>query len=482
MQPESDFQFPAWLKTDNTRLARAVTGFPGLRATFGAASAGANVWVQDGDITCRRSTRAARCGHRVAPPCMNSNFSMLKPITLLQLFLVFLACALSCQAGLPEWDLNFLKQPPATHPAENIKPKNPAIHSLFFEGLPYEGKPTRVFAYMGVPSEAGEKVPGIVLIHGGGGTAYEWWVDLWMKRGYAAIAIDVAGTLPEPPDAKPRPQHAHSGPPGFGGFEQIDKSVKDQWTYHAAGAAILANSLLREQPGVDPDRIGLTGISWGGYLTCVTAGIDDRFRFAIPVYGCGFYEDTKLVEKLREIGPERAQRWLSQWDASHYLPRAKMPVLWVNGTNDFYFWPPAWQKSYRQTATDRRTLSLHPRLPHNHNAGAEPPEIGVFADSVVKQGKPLVTVLEDGKIQDTVSVRHEGIPIVRAELIYTADVGKPWPDRVWKSLPAHVTGDVTTAQIPSGAKYYYINLIDNRDCVVSTEIRPDAGQAAGDSQ
>jgi hypothetical protein len=40
--------------------------------------------------------------------------------------------------------------------------------------------------------EPGRKVPGIVLLHGGGGTAFESWVKLWVDRGYAAIAIDTS--------------------------------------------------------------------------------------------------------------------------------------------------------------------------------------------------------------------------------------------------------------------------------------------------
>lgn len=71
----------------------------------------------------------------------------------------------------------------------------PGISSVYFEGLPYEGKPTRVFAWIGVPGiSRKEMVPGIVLVHGGGGTAYHDWVKLWVERGYAALAIDTTRT------------------------------------------------------------------------------------------------------------------------------------------------------------------------------------------------------------------------------------------------------------------------------------------------
>ena len=59
-------------------------------------------------------------------------------------------------------------------------------------------------------------------------------------------------------------------------------------------------------PGVDPDRIGVTGISWGGYLTCIVAGVDPRFRFAAPVYGCGFLGDNSAwLPEFQKMGPEK---------------------------------------------------------------------------------------------------------------------------------------------------------------------------------
>jgi hypothetical protein len=32
-------------------------------------------------------------------------------------------------------------------------------------------------------------------------------------------------------------------------------------------------------PGVDPDQIGITGISWGGIITSLMAGMDKRLNF-----------------------------------------------------------------------------------------------------------------------------------------------------------------------------------------------------------
>ncbi len=50
----------------------------------------------------------------------------------------------------------------------------------------------------------GRDLSRIVLIHGGGGTAFSDWVWLWAKRGYAAIAMDLSGHRPPRPSSTPR--------------------------------------------------------------------------------------------------------------------------------------------------------------------------------------------------------------------------------------------------------------------------------------
>src|SRR5206468_7943210 len=72
------------------------------------------------------------------------------------------------------------------------------IKAFFYDGLAYQGHATRVFAYVGIPPGANSKskVPGMVLVHGGGGTAFPEWVRIWNERGYAAIAMDLEGHAP----------------------------------------------------------------------------------------------------------------------------------------------------------------------------------------------------------------------------------------------------------------------------------------------
>lgn len=353
----------------------------------------------------------------------------------------------------------------------SLATSEPGVRALMFDGLPYKGKPTKVFAYYGAPAGSGRH-PAMVLIHGGGGTAFAEWVRLWNRRGYAAIAMDTVGTRPRVAAAgklwnPERDRDEFSGPPGWGDFENVDLAPEDQWSYHAVAAAVRAHSLLRSFPEVDARRIGVTGISWGGYLTSIVSGVDPRFRFAAPVYGCGFLgEDSAWLAQFAKLGPERAARWLSLWDPSRYLARSKMPMLWVNGTNDFAYPLGSWQKSYR-LARGQRTLAVRVRMKHGHPDGALPEEIHVFANSILRGGPRFARMTGAGA---ALRFREKGRPVVKAELAYTRDSGK-WQERKWESAPAAVdqARHRVSIALPEGARVYYWNLYDADGLVVSSE-------------
>ena len=178
------------------------------------------------------------------------------------------------QTNKPLWDLAALSHAPTAEWGE----RKGLVQEVYYAGEPLNGKPTRVFAYYAKPDGPGPgPFPGMVLVHGGGGKAFSDWALHWAQRGYAAIAMDLSGSGPNGrlPDGGPDQSDAVK----FRPFE--DSDARNMWTYHAVAAAIRAHSLLAAQPGVDKKRIGLTGISWGGYLTCIIAGLDHRFKAAI---------------------------------------------------------------------------------------------------------------------------------------------------------------------------------------------------------
>ncbi len=375
-----------------------------------------------------------------------------------------------------KFDLAALSKVPAVFPTEEAQADG--VKTFFYEGLPYKGKTTRVFAYYGVPkvaedaAKANQKFPAMVLIHGGGGTAFDRWVKVWNSRGYAAIAMDLCGCVPVGTYGKWK-RHDLGGPAGWdASFGQLDDKIEDQWTYHAVSAVALGHSLIRSYPEVDPERIGVTGISWGGYLTSVVSGVDSRFKFAAPVYGCGFLgENSVWVPKFESLGKEKAGLWLKQWDPSSYLGRAEMPVLWVNGTNDFAYPMDSWQKSYRLPRTPQ-TLCLRVRMPHGHGpAGENPEEIHIYANSFLKGGDPLAKITDQGQsAEEAWATFQSKAPITKAELCFTKDSGK-WQDRKWETVPATIDAGSSrvTAKIPAEAKVFYINLFDDRQCAVSTQ-------------
>lgn len=377
----------------------------------------------------------------------------------------------AAESAPPRFDLVALSRVPAVFPADGFAAEG--VRAMFYEGPKFQAKPTRVFAYYGVPPvAAGAKLPAMVLIHGGGGTAFDRWVRLWNGRGYAAIAMDLCGCVPQGSYGRWQ-RHDQGGPPGWdASFSQLDWPPEDQWPHQAVSAVLLAHSWLRAQPEVDAERIGVTGISWGGYMTCLVAGVDTRFRFAVPVYGCGFLGDNSAwLSQFAKLGPDGAASWLRWWDPSAYLPRATMPMLWVNGTNDFAYPMDSWQKSYRLPPTPR-TLCLRVRMPHGHGAAGEnPEEIHACANAFLKQAAPLPRITAQGRDGATVWATFESrVNVVSAELNFTCATGK-WQERKWETVPATLDRDQqkVTATLRPDVTVYYLNLVDERNLVVSTE-------------
>ncbi|MBN8215576.1 MAG: acetylxylan esterase [Spirochaetes bacterium] len=385
-----------------------------------------------------------------------------------------LAAALLLSGSLafaaPIWNTAELFPTPKAARADGFT--NEGLTAWFIEGLPYKGKPTKVFAWYGAPAYGtGKKYPAMVVIHGGGGTAFAEWVQLWNKRGYAAIAMDTTGCTPQGNTASAkRVRHDAAGPNGWGGFDQVDDVMADQWPYHAVAAVVRAHSLLRSFPEVDVERVGVTGISWGGYLTSVVSGVDSRFKCAIPVYGCGFYgEDSAWTGKLKDLG-EKGALWLSRFDASQHLAKAAMPMLWVSGTGDHFFPMPSLQKSYR-LPSGPRALALRVNMPHSHTAGWAPNEIAAFTESLFS-GKPALTKLtgQGHDAKEAWATWASPVPMAEAELNYTTDSGV-WEHRWWMSTGARLdeAGKRAVAEIPPEATVFFLNLVDKRGLLASSE-------------
>jgi dienelactone hydrolase len=367
------------------------------------------------------------------------------------------------------WKLIALSEPPQYKWADQQGP----VRSLYYAGLPYKDKQTRVFAYYASPatlrSEAptGKGFPGVVLVHGGGGAAFKEWAELWAKRGYAAIAMDLAGCGPD----KKRLDDGGPDQSDDTKFGAIDQPVGEQWPYHAVADAILAHSLLRSFKEVDARRTAVTGISWGGYLTCIVAGLDNRFQAAVPVYGCGFlHENSVWLPRFEKMTPAQKDKWVQLWDPSRYIGSAAMPVLFIDGTNDFAYPLDSYAKTYG-LVKGRRNFRITVNMPHGHPQGWAPVEIGLFIDSCLCGGKPLPTILRPKKANDQVlaSVRT-GTNLVSAALHYTTETGAI-NKRQWQTVPGEIHGSHLVAQAPpEEATIWFLTATDERGAIVSSEL------------
>ena len=338
--------------------------------------------------------------------------------------------------------------------ADNIK-------GLFMDGLDYDGHETKVFCWYGVPEnlKAGEKAPAVVLVHGGGGTAFPGWVEQWTNRGYIAIAIAHEGQLPGPKKPKWYPTWEYSGPRRAGFFRDADKAPTEQWFFHAVADAILANSLLRSFPEVDATNIGINGISWGGVLTHVVTGIDERFKFSVPVYGCGYlYDSPKYGVDMKRNSEAEAQFYRNNWDPSLYTPRQKLPVFFVDGTNDKQFAMNIATRTFN-SITSKKYLRIEHKMKHSTKAGYAPSEIYDFADYITRKGPAPATISIDNLSDNVITASFQG-NIQQAELYYRTD-DDTWvhTEVEWLKAGAEVLEGKSqiTAELPKDTKYFFVN-------------------------
>jgi dienelactone hydrolase len=351
------------------------------------------------------------------------------------------------------------------------------LFELYLDGPPYKGSPTRFFGIYSLPDiplesdriEAG-RVPAVVLIHGGGGSAYAEWVRRWNDAGFAAISIAVEGQTDVVADENLRGRerwtsHDLGGPPRTGIYQDFAEPVSNEWMFHSVYAAIQANNFLRNQNEIDPENIGVVGISWGGVITATTIGFDQRFSFAVPIYGSGH-----LAEIPNQYGSTLADNpeYSKQWEPALRLKQYTNPTLWLTGRAENNFSLPAQAASYGSVG-GTVAVSIKPGMRHGHQAAWREPEPYAFAAAVVESGEPPfvpseVVLTDNGSV--AVSFRISKELVATSAVAYVTNEEVIDPETAWQEFPASVarvdddlsTVEVLIQSIPRDSAHWFVNL------------------------
>ena len=341
------------------------------------------------------------------------------------------------------------------------------IEAIMYDGDTYCGRQTKHFAYIGLPEGASSSnpVPAVVCVHGGGGSAYDEWVKHWNDRGYAAIAMNLNGRIPQKTIENGNNQLRHAWPgatqDNYGTVSPDDAT----WMYSAVTAVIMAHNVLRDMPEVDNSKIGIIGVSWGGVVTATAIGVDNRFAFAVPSYGCGYlYEAGTYMSGA--MTPEKIL-----WDPSNFIVNAEIPILWMNGDVDGNFPLNSTTKSILLKKDNSYPAIIH-GFGHSHNATWSRPESYAFADSIVKGGEEFVrgdAVLSGNTVTVTTNRNAKS-----AALCYTTASAleyKNGTEALFSFSPVSSSAEDTntfTFTLPPEAKKFYIAFTDEQGLYTST--------------
>lgn len=107
--------------------------------------------------------------------------------------------------------------------------------------------------------------PSIMEIHGGPRTQYGY---LFMHEFFALAAQGYVVYFSNP-----------RGSRGYG--ESFSKEINNDWGAPAYEDLMAWADYMEQQPYIDPERMGVTGGSYGGYMTVWIIGHTDRFRAAV---------------------------------------------------------------------------------------------------------------------------------------------------------------------------------------------------------
>ena len=224
------------------------------------------------------------------------------------------------------------------------------------------GRRCAVYVKLEVPAGSG---PFPVVIHcpGGGQTIAEADLTYWNRHGFACVSFDWQHGLYDHDPRKKSQWPANC-------IEQHGPAVRpEQLMIPLATQAVgVIIDWLGKDRRCNSERIGITGISWGGYLTWVANAHEPRLRAAVPVYGCGGLFETGHACRP-PVAATALSAWVPDFEPFHLASQQKSPVCYLSGTNDFFGWPRHADVLLKQLSVPHRRAYL-PNADHAVDPGA----------------------------------------------------------------------------------------------------------------
>lgn len=349
------------------------------------------------------------------------------------------------------------------------------VEEIYYQSRSYQEKPVKIFGYFCYPAGAREKLPAILVVHGGGGSADLNNTIAWAERGYAVLCIDLPGR------GEQRLNSRSSGPDmDVPNLLRTEADMGSNYLVHAVAAARNGITYLTQRKEVDADRIGMVGLSWGGVITLLTNGQDKRLKTAINVFGAGYIpEGCTWQDRFNVKTREEMERWLTYIDPKNFLHTQHAPILFISGTNDHCYYLPTFQKSYEEVRVAKKLL-LIPNLRHRFLPFMQRIAWN-WLDNKLKSGGsfPEVTELpvfeKDRKKLVIPAIATAASHITKANLYYTKGQPSRWTKLHWQSIEGYFEDGVYYFGIPkemvSPEMMYYITVKDNHGSATSTPIR-----------
>ncbi len=193
----------------------------------------------------------------------------------------------------------------------------------------FDGEEIPGILYLPQQASETEPVPGLVWVHGGPGgqsrVGYSGLIQYLVNHGYAVYAINNRGSS------------------GYGKrFEQLDNRNhgKNDLLDCVASKRVLAETGL-----VDPDRIGIIGGSYGGYMTLAALTFQpEEFEVGVDIFGISnWYRTVQSIPPWWESQRQALEKELGDFSDEEYFrsisplfhsDRIVKPLMVLQGAND----------------------------------------------------------------------------------------------------------------------------------------------------